>query len=330
MIGLSFNIDNLDTVLTVYNQIQIIRYTGTDEIPDSPSGVDAYSITDWTVVSGTDSYPVPINLIAGTTYYTTYDPEGDASDYFSSRYINSGTGSISGWSDPVLGESADIYYDPQYPVEIQYGTEDQTTIKQLRMMIGDPVGLHRVYGGEALSYIHPDHKVFQLPSKGWPVFVTLNGENFNSVLDPTVNGYRYLKFSEPIDEICTTVSGFTNSCGYELDKEYEIGIDIWWYTFRFSDRELISAYDNCLPPFGLTTTTATTSAYLLQTAINLLTQELLEDATENGAKIADDKTNYDPTPGLQVRKDLLAGLKKDLKDLITLLLMNGISGVLID
>ena len=330
MIGLSFNIDNLDTVMTVYDQIQIVRYTGLDTMPMAPIGADITALTDWTTVSGTTTFPVPVPLVIGTTYYNVYDPMGEADDYFSSRYANSNTGSISGWSDPVLGESGDVYYSPEYPVEAQYGTEDQNVINQIRLWIGDPIGLSRVYGEDAIGYIHPDHKTFQMPAKGWPVFITLGGQTYNSVFDPTVNGYRFLKFKASVDELCTTYSGSMNPCGAIVNKEFENGIDIWWYTFRYSDREIMRAYDNCLPPIGLTIDNATPTAYLLQTSINLLQAELLEDSTENGAKINDDKTAYDPSPGLQIRKAILDNLKKQLSDLVKTLLMARITGVLID
>ena len=330
MIGLSFNIDNLDTVMTVYDEIQLVRYQGSSLMPESPIGVDITSLTDWVTVSGTATFPVPIKLIVGNTVYNTYDPMGEASDYFSSRYHNSSTGSISGWSDPVLGESSEIYYSPDYSPEISYGSEDQNIINQIRLWIGDPVGINRTYGEEALGYIHPDHKTFQMPSKGWPVFITLNGQLFNSVLDPTVNGYKYLRFKSVIDSTCVTYSGVVNPCGAIINKEFEEGIDIWWYTFRYSDREIMRAYDNCLPPIGLTIDNATPTAYLLQTSINLLQAELLSDATESGAAITDDKTSYNPAEALKIRKALLDDLKKQLDNLVKTLLMARITGVLID
>jgi hypothetical protein len=46
--------------------------------------------------------------------------------------------------------------------------------------------------------------------------------------------------------------------------------------------------------------------------------------------VGDDRTSYDPEPGLGIRKDLLDGLKKDLDELVKSLKMSGISGVLID
>ena len=67
MIGLTFNVDNIDTVLQVYDQIQLIRldqYRVT--APETPVG-QPEQLTDWVVVSGTQDFPVPIDLTAGTT-----------------------------------------------------------------------------------------------------------------------------------------------------------------------------------------------------------------------------------------------------------------------
>lgn len=329
MIGLNFNVENMDAVLQVYNQIQIIRYTGTEEYPDAPIG-EPEALSDWITVSGTDDFPAPITITLGTTYYQIYDPYGDRSDWFSSRYYNSSTGAISGWADPILGDPGDLYYDPEFPPEISYGSEDKLIIDRIRLLIGDPLGLRREYGDDAMSSIHPDGKTYELDETGWPAFITMGGKTFLDTLNPSVNGYRFLKFQEFIDETCTICSGINNVCGDLVTKTIANGVDIYYYTFRNSDRQIMAAYDNCPPPIGLTTTSANSSAYILQTAINIITKELLEDANEDGARITDDTTTYDPAIGLNIRKAILDGLKKDLADLVKSLRMSSISGVLID
>jgi hypothetical protein len=69
---------------------------------------------------------------------------------------------------------------------------------------------------------------------------------------------------------------------------------------------------------------------MLQTAIDLIRKELLEDAAEDGARIVDDRTSYDPSSGQKIRKAILDDLIKQLRDLVNSLKMNGITGVLID
>lgn len=330
MIGLTFNVENIDTVFQVYDQIQVIRYDdAVVSVPDTPVG-QPEMLEGWTVVSGSDTYPVPVELVASQTYYQTYDPIGEASDWFSSRYYDTSTGSYSAWSEPMLGGEGDLYVDPTYPAENEIETEDAAIIKRIRILIGDPKGLRRESGEEALASVHPDRKTFELAEKGWPVFITVGGQSFTDEFNPTVNGYRYLKFQTLIDEICEGCYSLENVCGEDTIRKLEFGIDIWYYTFRHSDRQILEAYDSCPPPVGLTSTTATSQAYILQTAIDLIQKELLEDANEDGARIHDEGSVYDPDPGLKVRKDILDGLKKDLKDLINSLMLMGIEGVLID
>lgn len=331
MIGVTFNVQNIATVLQVYDQIQMIRYDNFSEtVPPTPIG-QPVSLTDWTVVSGTADYPFPIQLETGTTVYTGYDPEGIVTDWYSSRYYDTNTGSYSAWSTPMLGSESDLYYDPVYPAEDDSMTpEEKAIVARLRIYIGDPIGLSREFGEEALASLHPDKKTFELSEKGWPVYITMGGKGFSSKFNPAVNGYKYLKFQEPVDDLCYTCLEAENLCGNETTKLLTAGIDIWYYTFRHSNKQLLAAYDSCPPPIGLSTTTATTQAYILQTAIDIITKELLEDAVEDGAIIEDDRTLYNPKPGLEIRKDLLAGLRKKLDDLVKTLTMTGITGVLID
>jgi hypothetical protein len=330
MIGLNFTVENISTIIQVYDQIQIIKYTGDEaDQPDTPVGSIA-SLTEWVTVSGTDSYKVPVDLVAGVSSYQTYDYAGDYSDWYSSRYYSTSTGSYSGWSDPILGETGDLYYDPIFPPEVEYGTADQRIIDRIRLYIGDPLGLRREYGEEALSSIHPDGRTYEMDEKGWPAYITMGGKTFTDTLNPAVNGYKLLKFNEFIDTTCTICSGITNLCGDSEIKEVEHGVDVYYYTFRHSDREIMESYDNCPPPVGLTETTATSSAYMLQTAIDLIRKELLEDAAEDGARIVDDRTSYDPSSGQKIRKAILDDLIKQLRDLVNSLKMNGITGVLID
>ena len=330
MIGITFNVENIATVIQAYNQIQCIRYIPeATEQPVTPVGT-LLALTDWAVTSGTEAYPFPIDLDSSTTIYMGYDPLGDATDWYSSRYYNSDNGAASAWSAPILGSEGDLFYDPIYPDETSISDEDMAIINRIRLYIGDPKGLRREFGEEALASLHPDRKTFELAEKGWPVYITMGGKAFTSGSNPATNGYRYLRFQEPVDDVCYSCLEDENLCGDVTTKLMTSSIDIWYQTFRLSDKQILAAYDSCYPPIALTTSTATTQAYILQTAIDLITRELFEDATEDGADIGDDKTSYSPATGLTVRKDLLDGLKKDLKDLVKSLTFADISGVLVD
>ncbi len=304
MINLAFTVSDVNTVMLIYNQIQVAW--STTELPAN--------LTNYTVVSGTG---FPIDLAAGTTQYTATDPIGTATTWYISRYMNTSTSSYSGWSDPVLGEPGDLFYNPLFPPEIAYGSSDQLIIDRIRRLIGDPLGLRREYGDETVSSIHPDNKTYQLDERGWPVSITMAGVQMNDSTDPTINGYRYLRFDEDIST--TTWSG-----GIEL------GVDIWYYTHRWADREIMEAYDTQPPPLGLTAITATSEAYMLQCAIELLHSELWLDATEDGSRITDEGSSYDPSGGLETRRKLLDDLQRRLDKLIQSLLLTGIEGILID
>lgn len=278
MINLSFVVDNIDSVLLVYNQIQVERAsteTGT-----------------FTTVSGVD---FPIGLVPGQSTYTATDPDGCSTTWYHSRYYNTTTLVASSWSDPILGEAGNLCFDPTYPDEVAYGTSDQLTIDRIRRFCGDPLGLKREYN--ECDNIHEGGLVYQLDEKGWPCSINIGDTTYNTTSNPTINGYRYLKFSE---DITTTVSGV------------DLIVNIFYYTFRHSDREIMEAYDGCFPPPGLTTATATTEHYILQTSIDLLSQELWEDATEDGASLKDDASTYNPEGGQKIRKDLIDRLQKRL------------------
>jgi hypothetical protein len=305
MIYLNLSVDNIDVVRQIYNQIRILK-------GDSEEG-PWVALTD----ASDDATSKYVDLVPGQAYYRVIDELGTSTNWYRSYYVNTTSSGQSGYSEPVLGEAGDIYYDPLYPEEVAYGTEDKLIIKRIRRLIGDPVGLRREYGEDAASSIHPDGRVYELDEKGWPADVHMNNQPMNDSIDPTINGYKFLIFDEEIDT--TTWSG---------GREY--GVDIWYYTFRNSDREIMEAYDSTPPPGGLSSTSANSEAYMLACAIDILQGELWEDATEDGAKLADEGSKYDPQPGLDVREKMLDKLKKRLDDIIKRLLLSDITGVLID
>lgn len=334
MISLTITIDNLSEVMDIFSVVQIRRYTGTESTPDTEV-TDLIALTDYTTVSGTDTISNRVNvsdvlLVSGYSQYYFTDPEGYASDWYISRYYDESTAATSGWSEPIQGEPGDLYYNPRFPEEIGYGSADQLVIDRIRLLIGDPLGLRREYGEEALSSIHSDGKTYEMDEKGWPAFVNMGGVQYTSTDNPSVNGYRFLRFNDYIDDVCTECVTYSGSCGEDVVKEVTQGVDIWYYTFRHSDREIIASYDNCPPPTPLTTATANAEVYMVQTALDLLRSELWEDSSEDGAVITDEGTKYDPSPGLEVRRKLLADLTKRRDDLVKSLLLTGITGVLID
>jgi hypothetical protein len=312
-IRLTVIVDNIDTVMLVYDRIQIQRAT-------NDSMTDAAMLTDLGVVNGNNAY---ITLNSASDSYIAVDSTGTSENWYQSRYYSSTvSGTVSGWSDPVKGEAGDLFYDPCRAKELTgLSDEEQLVIDEIRRLIGDPLDVRREYGNDAASSIHPDGMTYELDEKGWPICVTMGGEQYVESTNPTINGYRYLIFEDCIDTTEVVCSGSCNN---------ERGVDIWYYTFRWSDREIMEAYDNCPPPPPLTTANATPQAYILYTAKRLLGSENWHDGIEDGAIIKDEGTTYDPSPGLKFRSDLLDDLGKQLDDLVQSLVLRGIEGVRVE
>jgi len=299
MIRLNITVDDISTVIQVYDQIQIQR-------ADSEAG-------SYTTVSGVG----PVSLVAGTSSYTVTDSSGTSTHWYRSRYYSTSTTNYSSWSDPVLGESGDIFYNPLYPDEVSYGTSQQLTIKRIRTLIGDPVGLRREVGVETEANIHADNMTYEMENKGWPASVHVATVPYNESTNPTVNGYRYLIFN--VDLTDTTISGGV-----------EYGMDVWYYQFRWSDREIMETYDNTPPPVPLTTANTSAEVYMLACAYDLLSSETWEDNIEDGAVVKDEGSHYDPSPGLKQREEMLKRLKKRLDDAVKASTFLANTGVLID
>jgi hypothetical protein len=300
-ITLTFVIDNLDTVRKVYDTIELQK-------AESANG-------PWTTVTSGIDPVYPITLIGKISPFKIKDYNGTEDHWYRSCYYLFSNPSVrSGWSDPIRGETGEICYDPTYPVEVGYGTSEQLIIDRIRRLVGDPVGLKREY--DERDNIHLGKKVYELgEGKGWPCSINIGDTTYNTTSNPMINGYRYLKFT---DDDITTLSGA------------ELKIDIFYYTFRNSDREIFEAYSTAYPPYPLTITTATPEVFMLQTSVTLLSQELIENCVEDGATIADEASRYSPDPGLGLRKAMIDKLQDRLDKLVKVLSWPNITGVLID
>lgn len=311
MIRLLFTVDNIDTVILIYNQIQVQKSSSEEGAFDFVDGVG------------------PVALTAGTSSYYTTDPIGLTTDWYRSRYYNTSNNTYSEWSEPVLGESGEIFYNPLYPPEAVYGTSQRLVIDRIRRLIGDNKSLRHEYGEGATAYVHQDSVTFGLPSKGWPANVIMGNTVYNSNVNPSVNGYRYLIFNNYIGDIYDSVVTYSGVGGV-ISKVIPKGIDVWYYTFRNSDKEIMDAYNTCPIPYPLSESNASSEVYMLQTAIDIIRNELLTDSIEDGASIADENSTYNPEAGLRYRKQLLDDLESKLEKLIKKILMSNITGVLID
>ncbi|KKK84948.1 hypothetical protein LCGC14_2778190, partial [marine sediment metagenome] len=117
--------------------------------------------------------------------------------------------------------------------------------------------------------------------------------------DPQVIGYRYLSFSGTAP--CITGS-----------------LDVYYNHFRFSDREILMAYDrsrNLLVSCGLAEDAITTEMRIMQASILLLEGEI-RDVSSGGFKIVDGDTTYDNTSMIRSRTEDLTDLKRKMDYII--------------
>ena len=237
-----------------------------------------------------------LSLSAGTSTYNYTDATGTADHWYKSRYYNPTTLAYSSYSDAVKGEEAELYHNITYPQQTYLGTTDETKVKKIRVLIGDVKEVRREYQAECQSSVSEDGHTYELDQKGWPLYISLSNVEMTGSNNPYFDGYRYLTFSGTI--------GTSDS------------IDLWYYTFRWSDSEILDHYNNALIPAGLTSTSVTTDHLILQTAIDLLEAENWRDYIENGAILVDSDTRWDPSPGYRARESAIKRLQKRLDDLV--------------
>jgi len=295
MVRLTFVVNDIQNLWTLgYRNILI--YRSTDE-------------------NGLYSYFNFVHLKPNVKKYYFTDTTGDIYTWYKIRYSNTvpppDPTLISSYSDAFNGEEITLYHNITYPSEVQLSDSDLSLVNKIRTLIGDSKELDRDYVHECYANVEPDGYTYKLENIGWPVYISLDGIEKTDLSDPIVNGYRYLTFSGMINTVTGT-------------------LDIYYYTFRWSDREIIENYYNCIIPPGLTSSTVTTDHLILQTAINLLESENWRDYIENGARVDDDSTRYDPTPGFNARERAIKRLRKQLDDLINQFKLAGIDGVRIE
>jgi hypothetical protein len=301
MIRLTIQVDDIATVISIFSHIRL--YVSTEE-------------------SGTYTSIGFVELLPGTSTYT-YDHLTGTEDYwYKSSYWS--TSLESNLSDAVQGRYPQLYHWSTYPEEFTFGVDDTTIIRKIRRYIGDFPKLERLYLDDVddiCSSIHSDGKTIDIGMKGWPVYISITQYSGDvgtlyvktSNTDPTVQGYRYLTFSGTLN------SGIINDV-----------IDVWFYSFKFSDREIYEAYGDAMMPPYLTSDTITKDHLILQASIDLLENMTSEDMVDDGATIQDDADKYDPSPGLRERDKTIKRLKEDLNKLVKQYMFSNITGVLID
>jgi len=186
-----------------------------------------------------------------------------------------------------------------YPSEASFlglTAEEISIIEGVRDIIGDrpsPILEESDNPGHAKA-ISSDGSMYELQQpKGWPVVIMVDGTEYSSTSDPQVVGYKYLVFS-----------------GVSLDNT--ITYSFLYNNFRFSDQEIISAYDNSAASAlteqcNLTPEQLTVPLIILATAVVLLQGEFQALAAE-AVTIEDNDSKYDNS----IR---LVALQREIKDL---------------
>jgi hypothetical protein len=218
-----------------------------------------------------------------------------------------------------------------YPTETTLTTEETTIVNRIRDEVGDyKVSKRDYYDGthystslgtttgdnDSYARVSSNEKTYQLEEKGWPTSITINSVEYTALTNPTIRNYRYLNFSAAV----LTVTGT---------------IDVYYDTFRFSDDEILDAYDRIdhIPgthsiPFA----DIPVYWYYEYSAIVLLQGEFQYDVTKS-ANVTDGDTRFDNQNSLATRQKELDARRKrlddEIKDMIVYLSHN-LSGVRVD
>lgn len=295
MIKLTIQVNDIDTVIAMYDTLHLYR---SDER------------------EGTYVFISAIALSAGSSTYVYIDVDGTPDNWYKSKYYNTSTTNESVFSNAAQGTST-IFHTITYPPEYDFDTSEQLIVRRIRRLIGDLKGLGRLYvdqsTGEYCSNILEDNRTMDLVDKMWPVYISVDNVAFTTLTDPVVQNNQYLTFSG------TLVSGTQTK-----------QIEIWYHTFKFSDRQIFEAYGDTMIPPGLTADTVTQDHLILQASIDLLQNMYAEDVVDDGAVIRDDQTLYDPSPGLKERDKMIKRLQKKLDDLVNQYKFGKLEGVLLD
>ena len=274
---------------TIFDKIRIFRATG---------------------ASGPYSMIVELDYASPATYC---DLTSTPQLYYKAQYYNSTT-MISSVFSEVAQETGIFseYTVPEttatYPPQIALSDDDREIVESIRITLGDSGIIERdLYNASdpqsnaaCAAQIDPAGCTWEMSEwKGWPQKVLLNGIEKTDINDPHVIGYRFLSFSGTSP--CITGS-----------------LDVYYNSFRFSDREILMAYDrsrNLLVTCGLTEDRITTEMRIMQASILLLEGEIRE-VSQGAFKIVDGDTTYDNSAMIRSRTEDLSDLKRKIDYLI--------------
>lgn len=190
-----------------------------------------------------------------------------------------------------------LFANTTYPSESTLTSDESRIVSEIRNLIGDFEQVdYDFYGNvdfESRVYASGTTYRFSEDVKAWPLKVAVSGTDFTSESNPTVNNYQWLVFgSAALSEPTFTM---------------------FFKTFRFSDSEILAAYDQSLVLLtqrSLPDDELTEGLRALQAAITLLEAELGKNA-DNYIQIQDGKTIFNNTGGGRIAQGRLAELRKE-------------------
>lgn len=301
MIVVTIYISNPDSVLLTYNKLKVYRSNYQD-------GYFLEITTDSTRPTITSSQK----------YYNYEDTSGTSSSWYKTSYYNSSTLAESSLSTASKGiEIEQEYVDISYPAEINMTSTDHYTVDSIRTHIGDQKKVVREYVSPSCTVgydsVSNDGYTYKLDNRGWPLRVEKDTVVYTSSSNPYVTDYSYVTFS---GTQLSTVSGV---------------LDIWYESFRHSDREILKKYNSAQNPAFVSSTAVTAEMLRLITAIALIKEEIAKLLGEtSGSFTLTNELSYNPEPLLRQKRAFLEDLQGRLDELISEASVSNITGVRID
>jgi len=196
-----------------------------------------------------------------------------------------------------------IFADTTYPPEISLTVEEEGVVSDIRKLIGDyPEVGYDAYGfvssdtGPFSSRVFRNDSLYRFSEKSWPLKITVSGMDYEDSDNPTVNNYQWLLFSDaPLDEPT---------------------FEMFFQTFRFSDKEILDAFDQALVILSersIPVSKIPINLQEVQAAILLLEGQT---ASQPGSiQVTDGRTQFTKGKGADVQ--YLDGLRSQLKEMMT-------------
>lgn len=275
------------------------------------------SYEDGTFVEVSDAVTRPV-IGTNTKYYNFEDLGGTSSSWYKTSYFNSSSLLESSLSSAVHGIEVDTeYVGSSYPVEISLTSDDSYAIDKVRFFCGDQKNIKRDYISPSCSdgYVNTsiDGYTQQLTYRGWPLQIIKDGVEYTSLSNPQVTDYSFVTFS---GTQISTVSGV---------------LDIWYSSFRRSDREILKIYNVVSPPTGVSSLDFSTEMKALVSAIWILKSEVSQLMGESlGSFNLQGELAYNPEPLLRQKREHIKELEEELKELVQSTVGTNLIGVRID